>query len=384
MGADPQPPEGGALLVTSDPGLARRVSRLAAAASAFLDISDAFPPRARRPVPRLVLVGADAAMDGRAAAGRPPGHRRERPIVVAESPAPDSLWRTAVEIGAEFVAVLPEAEPWLLERFAELDEPGFRPATVVGVIGARGGAGASVLAAALARTAIRDRRRSLLVDLDPFGGGADLLLGAEDEPGLRWPDLATARGRLKGAALLEGFPSIDGMPVLSWDRGDPVVIPDDAVHAVIDGLIRATDLVVVDLPRNPALAGVVGCEVVLLVVPAEVRAVASARRIASVLGGSVGDVRLVVRGPAPTGLAAEVIADALDLPLAAALRPEPGIGAALDRGEPPGLRRGGPLSTFCRNVLDELFDRTSPASRSVTHEHDRPFGPVPLSPSVSP
>ena len=46
---------------------------------------------------------------------------------------------------------------------------------VIAVIGGRGGAGASVFATALAHSATE----ALLVDLDPWGGGIDLLLGAE-------------------------------------------------------------------------------------------------------------------------------------------------------------------------------------------------------------
>ena len=97
----------------------------------------------------------------------------------------------------------------------EGDRPG---APIIGLIGGRGGAGASVIAAALARAAVDARYECVLVDADPLGGGADLLLGAEDEPGLRWPDLSAARGRLAPGVLLAGLPVIDGVHVVSWDR----------------------------------------------------------------------------------------------------------------------------------------------------------------------
>ena len=53
-----------------------------------------------------------------------------------------------------------------------------------------------------------------------LSGGADLLLGAETVPGLRWPQLARARGRLGGGMLREALPRLDGLSVLSWDRTD--------------------------------------------------------------------------------------------------------------------------------------------------------------------
>ena len=65
---------------------------------------------------------------------------------------------------------------------------GRRRGAAVAVVGGCGGAGASVLAAALAVTAVRHGGRALLVDCDPLGGGLDLVLGAEHVAGLRWPD----------------------------------------------------------------------------------------------------------------------------------------------------------------------------------------------------
>ncbi|MFZ5869033.1 MAG: septum formation initiator, partial [Actinomycetota bacterium] len=54
---------------------------------------------------------------------------------------------------------------------------------------------------------------------------------------------------------------------------------------------------------------------------------------------------------APTGLAAEVVADAVGLPLAAVWPAEPGLAAAGDHGEPPGQRPGAPLARVCGSLL---------------------------------
>ncbi|MGH3342154.1 MAG: septum site-determining protein Ssd, partial [Carbonactinosporaceae bacterium] len=77
-------------------------------------------------------------------------------------------------------------------------------------------------------------------------------------------------------------------------------------------------------------------------------------RVASAAGLLAPDLRLVVRGPAPSGLSGRDIAASLGLPLAGEVRPEPELSRALERGEPPARRGRGPLAAFCRSFLREL------------------------------
>lgn len=226
-------------------------------------------------------------------------------------------------------------------------------ALTIAVTGGCGGAGASVLAAALARTAA-SLLPTLLVDCDRLGGGADLLLGAENEPGLRWPQLALARGSLMPGSLTELLPLIDGVRVLAWDREPaPSPVSAETVVAVMAAARQEADLVVLDLPRvlDPAVrAAAETADLTLLVVPTTVRSVSSARRSVEALADCCADVLLVVR----TGyLSPAQVSAALDRPVAGELRPEPGLDDALRRGEPPGLRRRGPLARFCRSFLTE-------------------------------
>jgi len=223
---------------------------------------------------------------------------------------------------------------------------------------ARTAAGATTLAAALAVTASRADRRVLLVDADPLGGGMDLVFGGESDAGLRWPDLGSTRGRLPSATLTGALPRLNDLSVLSWDRGDVLRVPPEAMAAVLEAGRRSCGLVVVDLPRalDEASRIVLSlASLVLLVVPAEVRAAAAATRMATQLAPLCADLRLVVRGPAPSGLRCDEVAGALGLPLVGYLRPEPGLELALERGEPPGRRSRGPLSTLCQSVLADLL-----------------------------
>jgi secretion/DNA translocation related CpaE-like protein len=341
------------LLVTADPALLDDLLRLAAAAGAEVEVvADA--GSARRPWARapLVLVGDDLA--GPVAAAGP--SRRPGVVLVGRDLDDAQVWQRGVAVGAEHVAFLPDAEPWLTERLADAVESG-SAAPVVCVVGGRGGAGASTLAAALAVTAGRRSLATVLVDADPLGGGLDLVLGGEDLAGLRWPDLAGARGRVAAAALDAAMPRLEGLSLLSWDRGDLLSVPPEAMAAALAASRRGRDLVVVDLPRRPdpaAEVALAAARTTFLVVPAEVRATAAAARVAALVAPLTADLRVVVRGPAPSGLPGEVVAEVLGCPLAAEVRAEPGVAAALERGDPPAARGRGPLARVSGQLLDDL------------------------------
>ena len=158
------------------------------------------------------------------------------------------VWQLAAAAGAESVQPLPGAEALLVDRLAAAAD-GPAKGTTVAVVGGRGGAGASTLACALARTAGRSAD-VMLVDGDPHGGGLDLLMGAEGMSGLRWPDLAAASGRASPGELRAALPCVDGVTLLSWHRGDPVELPAAAMDLVLGAGRRGHELVVVDLPRG--------------------------------------------------------------------------------------------------------------------------------------
>lgn len=358
--------QGGPLIVTEDVDLLDDLLRLCAAAGARPEVQHGVPERRGGwDAAPLVLVGDDAVDRVRGAV------RRRGVVLVGRDQDDSGVWQRAVEIGADHVLVLPDGERWLVDRIADVAEGVGRPALTVGVIGGSGGAGASTLACALAVTAARAGRRTMLVDADPLGGGLDVLLGGEAADGLRWPAFAQSRGRVGGGALEESLPELHSLRVLSWDRGDAVVIPPEAMRAVIAAARRRGGVVVVDLPRRvdegvaEALAQV---DLGLLVVPAELRAVAGARRVASAAGMVLRDLRVVVgRGGAARsggtgrdgldglgGFDAEEVARLLGLPLVGELPREAGLLAAQAGGMPPGGVARGPLSRFCTAFWDRV------------------------------
>ncbi|MGQ0774062.1 MAG: septum site-determining protein Ssd [Pseudonocardiales bacterium] len=336
--------------------LAEEVIRLAAAAGCDPDrVTDITTVRERWSTAPLLLLDVETAWSS-AGACLP---RRDRVVIVSATPDPD-IWRCAVAVGAEHVAMLPEAEAWLVGALADAVESPVEPGRVLAVLGGRGGAGASVFAAAVAVAAAVSGHESLLVDCDALGGGLDLALGAEETGGLRWPGLALGGGRVAASALRAALPAPrvgnrSGLTVLSCDRDGPG--PDGvAVRTVCGAGRRAGQTVVCDVPRHPCEPGTAALEsadLAVLVVPAEVRACAAAATVAArVLRHGVA-LHLVVRGPAPGGLTPHDVSRALELPLLTAMRPQPGLAGALDRGAVPGRTRG-PLATAAREVVAAL------------------------------
>lgn len=342
------------LLLTDDPELLDELVRLATAAGVEVEVA-ADPGAAWQAWTSAPMVVVGAAIGGLLGRARLP--RRDGVVLVGSDASDGEVWSLAQEAGADHVVFLPAAQGWLVERFAACLGGPSAPAPLVSVLGGRGGAGASVLAVALAVTSAQQGRRPVLVDADPLGGGLDLVLGGEGAAGLRWPDLTQTSGRLAADSLCAALPAIAGVCLLSWDRGDPVDVPLPAMSAVLGASRRGAELVVADLPRRldeAAVAVLRDSDVALLVLPAEVRACAAAARVAAAAMTHCTELRVVVRGPAPAGLSSRDVAAALELPLAGVLRPEPGLAAALERGEPPGARGRGPLTDFCGGFLDRL------------------------------
>lgn len=343
------------LVVTADAEVLDDLLRLAATAGTDLEVApEAGAARRTWSAAPFVVVAADA-VDGCTRLRLP---RRSGVVLLGRDLDDADVWQRAVQIGAEHVLFLPDAERWLTERFADAAEGGREEAPLVAVLGGRGGAGATTFASALAVTATRAGRLALLVDGDPLGGGIDLVFGGELDEGLRWPELVSTRGRVPASALSAALPRMRGLSVLSWDRSGAAAAPVEALQAVLAAGRRAHELVVVDLPRaldDSVRAVLAQATTTVLVVPTEVRAAAAAASVACAVGGLCADLRLVTRGPSPSGLNGDQVAGALGLPLLAQLRPEPGLDAALEHGEAPGQRGRGPLSSACGLLLDDLL-----------------------------
>jgi secretion/DNA translocation related CpaE-like protein len=338
------------LLITSDPGIADAVLAVAGEGGVDVtlapDISSAGPVWNTAP---LVLIDAEQVQSAAGLASR-------RGVIVVTRPVSDAeTWRKLVAIGAERIVELPLGAPWLYERLGRSLEA-VPPSGLMVVTGATGGAGASTLAAALARYAHVHEAGGALVDLDPASGGIDLMLGAERAPGARWDELAGVGARVDEGILIEALPTSDGLAVLSWPASGEIEPDAVAVGHVLDALVRSQVRVVVDGgrgrdPRFHVALARAGCLVVL--VPLRVRAVTAARRLLQSVPQHV-SIAVVAREPAPGGLGVDDVAEALGRPVVATL--------AEDRRRPATEELGGPApdASPWRRVCDAVLTHQSP------------------------
>ena len=360
--SNPRPSDSGPLLISTNTELSEEVFRLAAVAGCDVESATdvAFARSSAHRAP-LVLLDEEAAF---AAAAH--GVERRRVVILHRgSPSPE-LWRVAFEIGAERTFDLPAHETAFVDFLTEaVDGSAHRSGHVVAMLGGRGGAGASVLAAGTAITAARRGEQCLLVDCDPVGGGLDLVLGTESASGLRWSELTVSGPRVASGALRQALQEHrvgNGViRTVPCDRDGPSSgLTAEAVRAVLDAGRRCGETVVCDLPRHlsESTAAVLGeADLTVVVVPAEVRACAAVARLVTHIDDVVaGRMAAVVRGPAPGGLKVVDVERATGLEVLTAMRAQPGLPAALDRGgacSSKSVMRG-PLPRTAREVLAAL------------------------------
>jgi secretion/DNA translocation related CpaE-like protein len=293
----------------------------------------------------VVVVGDDLASD----LVRAQVPRRDHVLLLTRSR--DEAWPLAVALGVVDVVTGGDETRALDALTLALDGRG--EACLVSVVGGVGGAGASTLASSLALAGARRGLQSLLLDADPLGGGLELVLGTEAVEGLRWHDIGRADGPVAAESLAEVLPRRDGLATLSWGRDGPDEVPP-ALGGVLAAAVRGFDLVVADVPRHLDPSGVelVGRSVLtVVVVPEEVRAVGSARRVLDRLQPHTSAVA-VVSAARPGGLGRHAVAEGIGRPVVARLRHDRHMRAAVDHGHGPGRSRS--ARGVATTVLDLL------------------------------
>lgn len=333
------------MLATRDERVADAALSAAAAVGRTVDVTaSARDAYARWASAQAVLVGADMAP---ALVALGPSHRCDVYVIGTDAAevAPFS-----VALAAQ-VIVVPEGLAALSAVLS--DDHGAAP--VVAVLAGSGGAGASTLAAGLAMVARSRGLTAALVDLDPIGGGIDLLLGAERTPGWRWPRLLGARGEVTD--MRRFLPQVDGLSVVSMGRPAGDEPPSaESVRAVLGSLARHHDVVLVDPGRAPlpsARLAVGNARSTLLVTTSTVRGVAATAGL--IKHWELTGPKVVVRASPVSKVPSDVIGQTLGFPVVSVLPHEPKLARAAEQGLPPGRRLRGMWSQSVARLLAEVM-----------------------------
>lgn len=336
------------LLMTGFDFLQGEVERIVAAAGGRLRVvADAVEAARYWDSSAAVLVGSDVR--------ELPPRRRAPAVLVGLNGEGDSLWHLAAALGAERVAVLPDAAAWLAEYLSRSRSPQ-AGGLVLGVTGGCGGAGATTAAIWIAQAAAGMGVRVLLVDGDPWGGGLELALAAEELPGLRWPDLSDASGSIDPGQLSDSLPITGGFSFLSWPGSRDRAAPVDAAAAggVLDAARRGYELVVVDIGRGaePLHTFAWDCDRILVVLPAQLKAAVASARLLQELPPV--EAALLVRGKPGAALDSALIADAVGLPVHGRVPDLRGVTGASESGRLLELGKRRSVRHFAASVLDLL------------------------------
>ncbi|MFL6060608.1 MAG: septum site-determining protein Ssd [Marmoricola sp.] len=331
------------LVITADLGLQDDVRRLAAAAGvAAVVVTSHGAAAAAWSDAHVVLIGGDVVE----AVARVGPVRRSDVHVITLGTAPDSLYRAALECGAEVVLTLPSDEAHVIDLLSGAAERAPHRGQVVAVLGGSGGAGATILAAAIASVLAR-RGPTLVVDGDRRGAGIETFLGLDDPQGARWDALARPVGRLSARALRDSLPTDRGLTALLWSADRSFDVSATAVRDVLRAARRAFETVVIDLPRHPDPISeevLLRADHVLVVSTLSLPAVLAAARTASRL--PTGRTAAVLRGrEGPAAVEAQRV---LGLPVLAVMRDQRRIDEDVALGVGPLHSTRGPLLRMAR------------------------------------
>lgn len=196
-------------------------------------------------------------------------------------PQAPNVFTVGRDIGMPGTFVLPEQAADLLGAIGALALGGSQPARtgrVVAVVGASGGAGASVTAAAVCRAAAQHGTVTL-IDANRLSGGLDLLLGIEHEPGARWGEIAVGEGAIAREDIRRALPQTgDQIAVLTFSRaavGEQYRLGAEELTRVVDA-VATEGITVVD--TSPEMMPP-RCDLAVIVLRPELRAAAAASRL---------------------------------------------------------------------------------------------------------
>jgi len=337
------------VVAIADGGVLQTVSRLANMAGFAVEAV---------PTAALAVASSDAPVvcdveSARALVGPPPDARLI--VVSGREPRPED-WRVALAAGARRLVVLPQEQQAFLESLHDTVS-GRARGRLVCVLPGRGGAGASVLSATLALALASGDRQTMLLDLDPSGGGQELLLGLERSEGCRWSEVLE-RGLVDAAAVSAALPVVAGVSVLTGDAREHVEVAPAVVRTFVSVDSGRHEWVVADLPRRREIVSTAlpAADLAVVVVTPDVRGVAAAVRLVDAARALCRDVRAVVRCPERAQLRMREVAATVGVPVIAGWGWDRRTGQIVDAGTFAGRWRSTTAAPVAAQVINALAE----------------------------
>ncbi|WP_081673263.1 AAA family ATPase [Magnetospirillum fulvum] len=242
-----------------------------------------------------------------------------------------------------------------------------RTGKLVACLGSRGGVGTSTVAANMGWRLARDlERRVAVIDLDPFGGSLDILLGSQNNKGLA--DLLKNINQLDPHYVERSFVQVAPRLFLlsaRYDLGEAGVLPAKSLNMLLVELKKLFHYVILDLPcRGGEIAAslVNAAETVVVVTEPSVISTRETVRLLQLaeLRDTKVPVMVVVNQPNQPGRAELRLPDFEAAVGRRILHVLPFDRDAAGLGEnigPPVVAGKGPLAQAMRRLVDDLAGR---------------------------
>lgn len=327
-----------ALLISQDQQLINELRKISAVTQCSLEINSKVN-NSEVKAARMVLI--DPALEGTIS----------HPNVVLITTGEPSLeiWQKAVSTEAKYVAFLPDAREWLLQN---LIPNSAKSTKIVGVLGATGGLGTSLIASWLAIMFAQSNNSVALAETNFCSGGLDVLWGIEETKGTRWADLIYSSGRIAPQDLYRSLPKANGISILSTDSQDGRA-PNNSVEIISD-LSQSVEVLVIDLAKsNEAGAAelVELCTDLVIVTGSTIRSTSATNQLIQLIP-NLAKAKLIVRMIPGSGLDAINVSKTLGLQLLGTVATDQKIVEHLEQGlSPTDLS-----SNSYRKSIQEIFE----------------------------
>lgn len=327
-----------ALLISQNQQLINELQKISAVTQCSLEVNSKIN-NSEVKAARMVLI--DAALEGAV------NHPNVVLITLGEPNL--EIWQKAVATEAKYVAFLPDAREWLLQNL--IPNP-IKSTQIIGVIGATGGLGASLISSSLAVMFAQSDKTVALAETNFCSGGLDVLWGIEESKGTRWADLIYPSGRISPQDLYRSLPKASGVSVLSTDSQDGRM--PASYSEILSDLSQAVDVLIIDLAKTPD-AGITEllelCTDLIIVTGSTIRSTSATNQLMQ-LASKLASAKLIVRMIPGTGLDAQNVSKTLGLQLLGTVTTDQKVVEHLEQG----LNPGDISSNSYRKSIQEIFE----------------------------